>query len=151
MSRSAAEEVYKGVRDKVNRMGGVGAWRERERRRGEWRGGWDEEVNGGWDGRGKEEVEGEEGGEAREKREEREQYEGEVSEYNAREEGGRKMDPLFEEGRDDDVSLDGRARGEVERRKLIVKQTFTMDMMLRQLHVELNVIGYDKEEQRWLD
>lgn len=29
-ARAAAEEVFAGARDKVNRMGGVGAWRERE-------------------------------------------------------------------------------------------------------------------------
>jgi len=34
---------------------------------------------------------------------------------------------------------------------LIPRQTFTMDMMLRQLNVELDVIGYDREEQRWID
>jgi len=28
-------------------------------------------------------------------------------------------------------------------------QTFTMDMMLRSLNIELKVIGYDKRGQRW--
>jgi len=146
VSRAAAEEVFAGVRDKVNRMGGVGAWREREREKREWLGGWDREEGkgGGEDG---------EDGEGGEERERREQYEGEVSEYDAREEGGRKTDPLFEEGRDDDVSevmgwevALGRS-GEADSSR----QTFTMDMMLRQLNVELDVIGYDREEQRWVD
>lgn len=43
-SRSAAEEVYAKVKDRVNRMGGVAAWKERERNSG-WGGGWDEEKN----------------------------------------------------------------------------------------------------------
>jgi Swi5-dependent recombination DNA repair protein 1 len=29
-------------------------------------------------------------------------------------------------------------------------ESFTMDMMLRQLNVELDVIGYDKASQRWV-
>ncbi|KAI9705922.1 MAG: hypothetical protein M1836_005328 [Candelina mexicana] len=28
---------------------------------------------------------------------------------------------------------------------------FTMDMMLQSLNIELNVIGYDKQQQRWVD
>ena len=28
---------------------------------------------------------------------------------------------------------------------------FTMDMMLRSLNIELSVIGFDKEGQRWVD
>ncbi len=39
-SREAAEEVFRGARDRVDNMGGVGAWRERSRRRPE---GWDSE------------------------------------------------------------------------------------------------------------
>jgi hypothetical protein len=39
-SREAAEEVFRGAKDRVNRMGGVGAWRERSRKKPE---GWDEE------------------------------------------------------------------------------------------------------------
>jgi Swi5-dependent recombination DNA repair protein 1 len=29
-------------------------------------------------------------------------------------------------------------------------QSFTIDMMLRSLNIELDVIGYDKEGQRWI-
>jgi len=28
---------------------------------------------------------------------------------------------------------------------------FTMDMMLKSLNIELDVIGFDKKEQRWVD
>lgn len=28
-------------------------------------------------------------------------------------------------------------------------QTFTMDMMLRSLNIDLELIGYDKDAQRW--
>ncbi len=30
-------------------------------------------------------------------------------------------------------------------------QEFTMAMMLRTLNVDLDVIGYDREQQRWAD
>ncbi|KAI4166110.1 MAG: hypothetical protein LQ342_000541 [Letrouitia transgressa] len=43
-SKDAAEEVFSSVRDRVNRMGGVKAWKERERERvssGAFGGGWD--------------------------------------------------------------------------------------------------------------
>jgi hypothetical protein len=30
-------------------------------------------------------------------------------------------------------------------------QSFTMEMMLRTLNIELELIGYDKKDQRWID
>jgi Swi5-dependent recombination DNA repair protein 1 len=36
-SRAAAEELFASTRDRVNRMGGVGAWKEREKEQNEWR------------------------------------------------------------------------------------------------------------------
>lgn len=42
-ARSAAEEIFASAKDRVNRMGGVGAWRERERERVERMRGWFEE------------------------------------------------------------------------------------------------------------
>lgn len=39
-SREAAEEVFRGAKDRVNRMGGVGAWREQSRKKPQ---GWDED------------------------------------------------------------------------------------------------------------
>ncbi|MCJ1438704.1 hypothetical protein MMC27_008094 [Xylographa pallens] len=118
-ARQAAEEIFAGVRDRVNRMGGVGAWREREREGRERWGG------GGWDDGGeKQEAVGDEGEE--EGTEERREREG-------AEESDRREERVRREGeeRDDDG--------------------FTMDMMLKSLNIELGVIGYDKEMQRWID
>ena len=39
-SRAAAEEVFAGTRDRINRMGGVGAWNERQREQRHWRPSW---------------------------------------------------------------------------------------------------------------
>jgi hypothetical protein len=58
-ARLAADAVFAGARDKVNRAGGVGAWRENERERARWRQSWNEQEqrrdgddNGGGDGDG---------------------------------------------------------------------------------------------------
>jgi hypothetical protein len=32
-----------------------------------------------------------------------------------------------------------------------VEQGFTMDMMLKQLNIELELIGFDSELQKWID
>ena len=40
VSREAAEEIFRGAKERVNRMGGVGAWREKSRQRPQ---GWDED------------------------------------------------------------------------------------------------------------
>jgi uncharacterized protein with PIN domain len=32
---------------------------------------------------------------------------------------------------------------------LILEQSFTMDMMLKTLNIDLKLIGYNKEAQRW--
>ena len=46
-ARAAAEEVFGRAKDRVNGMGGVGAWRAREREAGEWRrGGFGDDPRG---------------------------------------------------------------------------------------------------------
>jgi Swi5-dependent recombination DNA repair protein 1 len=61
-ARLAAEEVFAGARDKVNRMGGVGAWRERETEQKGFADAWEQEPvkNAGDDGSDEDEGEGEE-------------------------------------------------------------------------------------------
>ncbi|KAI9704029.1 MAG: Glucosaminyl phosphatidylinositol (GlcN-PI) nositol acylation protein [Bogoriella megaspora] len=148
-ARQAAEEVFGTIRERVNRMGGVGAWREEEKRRRAWRGGWDEgEMDCNEKGDGEDEEEDDENGVGEGKREvdlgrraemeaRKEELEAEkrIREDDVEEavegEETRKDDPAIEEGRDDD--------------------TFTMDMMLRSLAIDLDVIGYDREAQRWAD
>ena len=118
-SRAAAEEVFKGAKDRVNRMGGVKGLKDRERERKER----DRENAWGWDGDA-----GDGGGEGEEAKEGalgREEWE--VEERNENEEG---------QEEEDDVDEDG---------------GYTMDMMLKSLNVELGVIGFDKDAQRWID
>ncbi|MCJ1251317.1 hypothetical protein MMC30_008549 [Trapelia coarctata] len=96
-SQAAAEELYGGVRDRVNRMGGVGAWREREGESAKrWGGGWDngDEGNGGA-------RDEEEGGE-REEDDEREGEDEGISERRDREEAEAEREE--EKAREDEIN-----------------------------------------------
>lgn len=154
-SRDAAEEIFGEVKDRVNRMGGVGAWREREREAKKRFSTWDEEPV-------KREGNCEEDDEESEERREdmtsrREELEG-MGDRDEREEG---VKPAVEEGNDDDVGrcwfwlrLTALRESDDYERTLLISgriQGFTMDMMLRSLNIELDVIGFDKEMQRWID
>ncbi|PSN67079.1 hypothetical protein BS50DRAFT_573830 [Corynespora cassiicola Philippines] len=117
-SRAAAEELFATTRDRVNRMGGVGAWKEREREQREWR-----------RKRDLEEFEAE-----RERLEEaRENAEGDQEQYEYY--GLEEQDSSKAEEEEPSNSADD--------------ESFTMDMMLKTLNVDLKLIGYDSEAQRW--
>ena len=120
-SRAAAEGVFGGARDKVNKMGGVGAMRDRERQSKEKAWGWDDEPKrdeqaDDEDERGQEDSDGFRIGEK------------EGEEQDEREEGAEKVDAY---GEDD--------------------EGYTMDMMLKTLNIDLDIIGYDKGLQKWID
>ena len=87
-SREAAEEVFRGAKDRVNRMGGVGAWRERSRKKPDR---WDDEPQPDLEGLSEERME---------------QLEIQKEEYEA--ERRRYAPEIAEESieRDDDVSID---------------------------------------------
>ncbi|KAI9837068.1 MAG: hypothetical protein M1819_000717 [Sarea resinae] len=129
VSRAAAEELFVGVRARVEGMGGVRGWREMEARkrdpfgdngRGGGGGGWGFDDTGGGGGAGNKEAELEK--------------ERLRAEYDVDPEGCERVDAAA-------VAKDEAEDGE----------TFTMDMMLRSLNVDLHVIGYGKQEQRWID
>ncbi|KAL1952932.1 hypothetical protein VTO42DRAFT_3935 [Malbranchea cinnamomea] len=127
-SREAAEELFVGARDRVNRMGGVAAWKEKMKNARMRRLEWDaEEVRR----QGNSDEEEDEGGEdiEAEKEKRRREIEDEVR--------AGEVDAVGAEGEEDESDSD--------------QETFTMDMMLRSLNIDLNVIGYDKTNQRWLD
>ncbi|KAH9863910.1 hypothetical protein J1614_009843 [Plenodomus biglobosus] len=117
-SRAAAEELFGSTRDRVNRMGGVGAWKDRENESKERQMQWDREER---------EAEREKIEEAKENGEvSDEAYDryAEMSEEKVEEEK-----ETFKRDADDD--------------------SFTMDMMLKTLNIDLNLIGYNKDAQRW--
>ncbi|KAH9880603.1 hypothetical protein IAQ61_000897 [Plenodomus lingam] len=117
-SRAAAEELFGSTRDRVNRMGGVGAWKERENESKERQMQWDREE------RQAEREKIEEAKENGEVSDEAYDRYAEMSEEKVDEEK-----ETFKRGADDD--------------------SFTMDMMLKTLNIDLDLIGYNKEAQRW--
>jgi Swi5-dependent recombination DNA repair protein 1 len=136
-ARQAAEEVFAGARDKVNRMGGVGAWRERqeEMAQSNW---WDEPVK-----KDKEELYDDNDDLIEMECPEKEECYEDEWEYDAEARKQRKQD----EGRDDDVGFYYRG---YQADLLMFKQGFTMDMMLKMMNIDLQLIGYDKKRQRWV-
>ncbi|KAF2839238.1 hypothetical protein M501DRAFT_1016317 [Patellaria atrata CBS 101060] len=133
-SREAAEEVFAGVKDRVNRMGGVDAWRQREKRQDEWKKQWDEETTA-QDPNDEDDEDDEEenahgrGLTAEEKKSLRQQLREHYDDGDSHQHDEQKF--VEDHGQEDD--------------------TFTMDMMLKSLNIDLNVIGYCKDQQRWVD
>ncbi|KAH3977905.1 hypothetical protein HBI24_042180 [Parastagonospora nodorum] len=119
VSRTVAEELFATTRDKVNRMGGVGAWKAREKEGKERQQQWDKEER---------EAEREKLEEAREN--------GEL--------GDEAYDKYAEMAEDN-----GGDEKEEETFKAADDDSFTMDMMLKTLNIDLQLIGYNKEAQRW--
>ena len=160
IAREAAEELFRVAKDKVNRMGGVNAWRERTQKRNTP---WAEEDKQPWSNP--------------------DPYE-EIDEDSLTDEQKDALAEMKEEAAEDmrkygmstvpeqKVATEGPEQGKDEVRPAVhaahvtyhfvslcwfmlgfadYKQTFTMDMMLKQLNVELDIIGYDVEMQRWTE
>ncbi|KGO75052.1 hypothetical protein PITC_047350 [Penicillium italicum] len=108
-SQDAADEVFVGAKERVNRMGGMGAWKEQSKRDAT-RWGFDEEN------REREHVDEEEEG---------------ADEFGAEDSSGR----LLEKNNGEEESQD---------------EEFTMEFMLKSLHVDPKLIGYDTKTQRWI-
>lgn len=142
-SRSAAEELFATAKDRVNGMGGLGAWKEKERGRREgWGGG-----GSGWDERESENRVGldeEMGGYGTNML--RAEVEGE-GDLDLREEGA--QEAWEETGDEDEVGDTCNAKQDL--RANTTSKAFTINMMLRSLSIDLALIGYDKETQRWVD
>ncbi|CAD6441704.1 86c5d4da-5f0e-4344-8372-ee42a361a332 [Sclerotinia trifoliorum] len=128
-SRLAAEELFGKVRDRVNRMGGPRAWKEMQKRQQEYQNNWDQdEAN---NNNNADSDDDDEDGKVKEKRDIYAEY---------------SIDPETENEkaqRAPGLGDTGENPGE--------EDEFTMAMMLRTLNVDLAVIGYDREQQRWID
>ncbi|GAB7366163.1 hypothetical protein MBLNU230_g7725t1 [Neophaeotheca triangularis] len=145
-AQQAAEELFGSVHDRVCRMGGVAAWREAEKSKFDKQHGLgeyaqqdeganeDDDADCEFDSQGEELPEDEQEWRRKKKRRVREEMAAAA-----------------------DVPAEGEGEGEAEVANSRVWQdpgkeddAFTMDMMLRSLNIELDVIGYDKREQRWV-
>jgi hypothetical protein len=135
-SRAAAEELFGSTRDRVNRMGGVGAWKEREKEARERTQKWDREEMEAERERMEQAMEdGEIGDEAYDK------Y-AEIADERSQEE----EEESLPRSADDDVR---RYMPPIPEHYANLRQSFTMDMMLKTLNIDLDLIGYSKEAQRW--
>ncbi|KAG4437415.1 hypothetical protein IFR05_007097 [Cadophora sp. M221] len=123
-SRLAAEELFGKVRDRVNRMGGPRAWKEMQKKQEENRNSWGQEEqknNNDSDDEENKDVE--------------------------------KSDVYAEYGIDPETENEKsqREKGVGDTGELPGQEDeFTMAMMLRTLNVDLDIIGYDREQQRWV-
>lgn len=117
-SRAAAEEVFAGARDKVNKMGGVGAMRERENQK---------ETAWGWDE-----------GPRKDSEEDKAGHEEDGDGFRIGEDEGEEQDEREEGAEKVEISGDD-------------DEGYTIDMMLKTLNIELDLIGYDKGLQKWVD
>ncbi|KAI7250781.1 hypothetical protein D0864_12644 [Hortaea werneckii] len=142
-SQQASEELFGHVKERVCRMGGVAAWRESEKQKFERSHGMgafapepeeSDDADCEFDSQGEELPEKEQEFRKAEKRRVKQEALDAADLPSAMEQqmggskGGKKM--VWQEDVKDDDS-------------------FTMDMMLRSLNIELDVIGYDKSAQRW--
>lgn len=130
-SQEAADELFPGAKAKLDAMGGVKVLLENERRK---------ELGNGWgrEGNGLDDFEAEEA---------KLEYEAEVG-YD--ENGEKVCDAEREERR---AKLRRYKKGNSDRmdaQELAEERGFTMDMMLRSLNVEANVVGWDERAQQWV-
>ena len=155
-SQSAAEEIFGTVKERVNRMGGVQAWRDSEKQKYERSSGMGEyaepekvdDADCEFDSQGEELPEDEQEYRKAEKRRVRREAEeaADVDEPVAEEATG--PAPVWQQGGGDDDVSSLLSTGHLIKTNKI--QSFTVDMMLRSLNIELDVIGYDKNGQRWI-
>ncbi|OJD24370.1 hypothetical protein ACJ73_04266 [Blastomyces percursus] len=123
-SRKAAEELFVAAEERVKRMGGVKGWREDMRKAQERRARWDDDERGVG---GKDDMDSEEEEEVKRR----------IAEIEGEIEGV--------ESRSDGKDGNGYQIGESDE-----DESFTMDMMLKSLNIELDIIGFDKDTQQWV-
>ncbi|GME24847.1 hypothetical protein GTA08_BOTSDO09915 [Neofusicoccum parvum] len=139
-TRSAAEEVFATTKARVDGMGGISAWRQSEQRQQEWGQGFhaqepgpDLDKSDDDDGDEDNELTADERGArllAREQRAEARAEAKKERQWRKKQEEAQKPSST-DEGGDDD--------------------SFTMDMMLKTLNIDPEMIGWDKGGQRWVD
>lgn len=166
-SRQAAEELFGRVIDRINRygclipelaysanvdrMGGPRAWKEAQEKQKEFQNSWNQEEPPAVDDDDDEDDEDDPEAKHRDRPEKRDLY----AEYS--------VDPETENEKSQRANGVGDT-GEIPGQEDVssfnyedkttytdMLQEFTMAMMLRTLNVDLAVIGYDKQQQRWDD
>ncbi|KAE8151027.1 hypothetical protein BDV25DRAFT_139277 [Aspergillus avenaceus] len=119
VSQKAAEEVFAGAQERVARMGGMKAWRERTKSDS---GRWEQDVMESWDG--------------------------DADAIDADLDG---VEPEFRQAEmHNRYETDKKDNNQDSRIHETENDELTMEMMLKTLNVDLKIIGYDKDHQRWV-
>lgn len=155
-AQAAAEEIFGSVKERVNRMGGVEAWRDSEKQKYERSNGIGEfaepevenDADCEFDSQGEELPQDEQEYRKKEKRRLKQEAmeAADIDERVVEDDTGPKQ-VWQQTGNGDDVSsqlIAGRVTC------INTLQSFTIDMMLQSLNIDLDVIGYDKQGQRWV-
>ncbi|EKG18195.1 hypothetical protein MPH_04584 [Macrophomina phaseolina MS6] len=143
-TRAAAEEVFADTRDRVNNMGGIGVWRKNAQRQQEWRQGFyaQEEDQPNLD-----ESEDEDQEENEELTPEEREAKLVAREQRAEARAEAKKERRWQE----DQAAEAEAQKPSSTDDGGNEDSFTMDMMLETLNIDPEMIGWDKEGQRWVD
>jgi Swi5-dependent recombination DNA repair protein 1 len=126
-------------------MGGPRAWKEMQKRRQEQHGAWDKEELTNQNNNDDSDDDEDEKLEA-EKRDVYAEYSIDPETENEKSQREKGVGDNGELPGEEDVS---QCRGAMNRADY--EQEFTIAMMLRTLNIDLDIIGYDKEQQRWID
>ncbi|KAK3079720.1 hypothetical protein LTS18_004066 [Coniosporium uncinatum] len=150
-TRAAAEEVFASTKDRVMKMGGVSAWREADalkaqRQRERQKEDWAEQIEEGKRARARERTRMR----VRERRVERG--------LDPDEEGDDEEEEEESEAEEEEFTNDGVEGEETETagdaKKDVMKgaddEAFTMDMMLKMLNVDVELVGWDLRRQMWI-
>ncbi|EME82633.1 uncharacterized protein MYCFIDRAFT_87615 [Pseudocercospora fijiensis CIRAD86] len=141
-SQAVAEELFGTVKERVQRMGGVAAWREMEKRKYE-------RVHGLGEFAQEEEAEDDADCEFDSQGEELPEEEQEYRKKMKRQAKQEAMDAA-EEPDQPEADISGGKVQIWQEESSAEDDSFTMDMMLRSLNIDLKVIGYDKAAQKWI-
>ncbi|KAF7197706.1 Swi5-dependent recombination DNA repair protein 1 [Pseudocercospora fuligena] len=140
-SQAVAEELFGTVKERVQRMGGVAAWREMEKRKYERAHGLGEFAQ---------EEEPEDDGDC-EFDSQGEELPEEEQEYRKKMKRQAKQEAMDAAEEPDKPDADPGGKKQIWQEESNAEDdSFTMDMMLRSLNIDLKVIGYDKAAQRWI-
>ncbi|KAL9620443.1 MAG: hypothetical protein Q9160_005028 [Pyrenula sp. 1 TL-2023] len=133
-SRELAEQVFCTAEERVSRTGGITAWRKNHQRLSSWDEAEDLALEDLTD-------------------EQREKIDIAKAEAEREKAYYRTKAPLQEDDEEDDQVSESSSGRDMSQYSYISSfhQAFTMDMMLKSLNIDLHLIGYDKENQRWID
>ncbi|TQS37944.1 hypothetical protein Golomagni_01561 [Golovinomyces magnicellulatus] len=144
-SRQAAEELFAKVQDRVNRMGGPRAWKEMEKRRTENFNKWDQDESYNQTNNVSDDED------ADSNIEKRDIYAEYSIDPETDIEKSQRVNNNFEELPGEEDVLEFLFLLIYSNLANIFAQDFNMAMMLKTMNIDLEIIGYDRTQQQWID